>query len=400
MLASLSALLFLNASAPEGDGEAVRLQIPLCKGLTIVTAINEEEGDYESIKQVIRADAGSVTLAYSADVPVATGEEDPIAALFGASNRPKASSTNETQSRSNTRKIRREDLETAHEYRAGFRTGVPEEFYPGTTAFGVSASVLRELKTRGQTRLNVWTGRGFGGLEGFINGLLNGSEATDKGLAGTLKTVESDSIPFKVLVNNKPVELPAIHARGLLGGEDAELWILDDSANPIALRYTFGDRRLQVIKLSYPVSEAPLPSDQPPPAVAGAVTGSPSPSRIEEDLAKDGRTVIYGIYFDFASDRIKKESDAVLTEIAAVLQQNPAWKLAVEGHTDNIGGDAYNLDLSKRRAAAVKQALVTRYQIDGNRLQTGGYGASAPKDTNETLEGRARNRRVELAKVG
>ena len=97
---------------------------------------------------------------------------------------------------------------------------------------------------------------------------------------------------------------------------------------------------------------------------------------------------------------LKEESDTVLTEIAKVLQQNPAWSLAVEGHTDNIGDDASNLDLSRRRAAAVKQALVARYNVDGKRLQTNGYGASRPKDTNNTLEGRARNRRVELAKMG
>ncbi|HEX4179012.1 MAG TPA: OmpA family protein, partial [Rhizomicrobium sp.] len=70
----------------------------------------------------------------------------------------------------------------------------------------------------------------------------------------------------------------------------------------------------------------------------------------------------------------------------------------VEGHTDNIGGDTYNLDLSKRRAAAVKNALVTRYHITADRLSTNGYGSSRPVETNDTLEGRARNRRVELTR--
>ena len=68
------------------------------------------------------------------------------------------------------------------------------------------------------------------------------------------------------------------------------------------------------------------------------------------------------------------------------------------GGADSIGGDAYNLDLSRRRSAAVKQALVTRYKIGENRLQTSGFGASRPKDRNDTMEGRARNRRVELVK--
>ena len=63
-----------------------------------------------------------------------------------------------------------------------------------------------------------------------------------------------------------------------------------------------------------------------------------------------------------------------------------------------IGGDTYNLDLSKRRAAAVKEALVTRYHIAPDRLANDGYGASRPVETNDTLEGRARNRRVELTR--
>jgi outer membrane protein OmpA-like peptidoglycan-associated protein len=78
------------------------------------------------------------------------------------------------------------------------------------------------------------------------------------------------------------------------------------------------------------------------------------------------------------------------------LAKHPEWKLSVSGHTDNVGGDAYNLDLSKRRAAAVKQALVARYHIAPDHLTTDGYGASHPVDTNDTFEGRARNRRVEL----
>jgi outer membrane protein OmpA-like peptidoglycan-associated protein len=148
--------------------------------------------------------------------------------------------------------------------------------------------------------------------------------------------------------------------------------------------------------LTYPADETGAPAAGS--AAAASAAASTTAARIQHDLEKNGRAVIYGIYFDFASDRIKDESKPVLAEIAKVLQANPTWSLAVEGHTDNIGGDAYNLDLSKRRAGAVKQTLVTALGIGGARLQTSGYGASRPKDNNETLEGRARNRRVELVK--
>jgi OOP family OmpA-OmpF porin len=87
-----------------------------------------------------------------------------------------------------------------------------------------------------------------------------------------------------------------------------------------------------------------------------------------------------------------------LKEISQVLGEHPDWKLSVEGHTDNIGGDAFNLDLSQRRAVAVKQALVTRYHILQDRLSPAGFGATRPVESNDTMEGRARNRRVELVR--
>ena len=68
------------------------------------------------------------------------------------------------------------------------------------------------------------------------------------------------------------------------------------------------------------------------------------------------------------------------------------------GHSSE-SGDQFNLDLSKRRAAAVKGALIQQFKIGGDRLATAGYGKSQPKDTSDTLEGRARNRRVELMKI-
>ena len=82
----------------------------------------------------------------------------------------------------------------------------------------------------------------------------------------------------------------------------------------------------------------------------------------------------------------------------SVMRRHPDWKLSVDGHTDSIGTDQANLDLSRRRAASVKTALTSRYHVDAVRLTTAGYGESRPKDTNDTLEGRARNRRVELVR--
>jgi len=111
-----------------------------------------------------------------------------------------------------------------------------------------------------------------------------------------------------------------------------------------------------------------------------------------------GRYVTYGILFDTGSDRLKPESAAVIKSIATGLQANADLKLKIEGHTDSTGDAALNLDLSKRRAAAVKQVLVAEFQIDEARLTTDGLGATKPLESNDTPQGRAQNRRVEFVK--
>jgi outer membrane protein OmpA-like peptidoglycan-associated protein len=115
-------------------------------------------------------------------------------------------------------------------------------------------------------------------------------------------------------------------------------------------------------------------------------------------IMADGRYVTHGILFDTGSDRLKPESAAVIKSIAAGLQANADLKLKIEGHTDSTGDAALNLDLSKRRAAAVKQVLVAEFQIDAARLTTDGLGATKPLEPNDTPQGRAENRRVELVK--
>ena len=126
-------------------------------------------------------------------------------------------------------------------------------------------------------------------------------------------------------------------------------------------------------------------------AVGGAGGG-----KLEQELAAQQKVDIYSIYFSFNSDEIRDESTPTLKEIADIMKRHPDWRLQVNGHTDGVGGDQYNVDLSKRRAAAVVKALSTNYHIDSARFRYNGFGKSQPKDTNDTLEGRAKNRRVEL----
>ena len=115
-------------------------------------------------------------------------------------------------------------------------------------------------------------------------------------------------------------------------------------------------------------------------------------------IASSGRFVTHGILFDTDSDRLKPESAPVIQAIAKGLGTNPNLKLLIEGHTDSTGNAAHNLDLSKRRAEAVKAVLAAQFSVDAARLTTAGLGSTKPIDSNDTPQGRSQNRRVELVK--
>jgi outer membrane protein OmpA-like peptidoglycan-associated protein len=242
-----------------------------------------------------------------------------------------------------------------------------------------------------------------------------------------------------VLVNDVVVELPAVHAQGDFYGDKSEFFFLDDPANPLTLKFRIGidaikpmgpemaalcdsikdtmagtpmmecsqprdggDRDvLQVVKIAYrcaePLAAAPAKPDGT--GSSSSVGGTTSAAgTLEQTLQETGRADVYSIYFTFNSDQLREESEPTLKEIADLLKRHLDWKLSVEGHTDSIASDDYNLDLSRRRAAAVKDALVKRYEVEETLITTAGYGESRPKDTNETLAGRTRNRRVELVR--
>jgi OmpA-OmpF porin, OOP family len=119
---------------------------------------------------------------------------------------------------------------------------------------------------------------------------------------------------------------------------------------------------------------------------------------LDSDITKLGHASVYGIYFDTGKADVKPESDATLNEIAKLLQQDANLKLYVVGHTDNVGAITSNMDLSKRRGDAVVKVLTTKYNIVAARLSAQGDGPTAPVASNDTEDGRAKNRRVELVK--
>jgi len=116
-------------------------------------------------------------------------------------------------------------------------------------------------------------------------------------------------------------------------------------------------------------------------------------------LVEEGRFSTTGILFPVNSYSLLPESSGVLSEIAAILARNPELKIKIIGHTDSDGNEAANLELSRKRAAAVKQALVTHFNIKSSGIESDGAGELQPIDDNKTREGKANNRRVEFIKL-
>jgi outer membrane protein OmpA-like peptidoglycan-associated protein len=384
----------VEGSGGAGGGDAsMGSVVPMRAGLRITTAIQQSRGDYESIKSIRSVNKEGVWMEYSADVPEMENPFD---------KEQKKAASPKTQNVRATRKILRDDLENAHEYAQDFSPRLPVNL-PGTTSLGVSAGVLNELKTKGESLLTYQAtglkgalGNLIGGLGGMAGGMGNAPGGQDKQaedamkdlqkmskVSCTLKRTDGKTYSFPVLVNGVRTQLPAVRATCRSDeGEDAEFYFLDDAQNPLSLTWKLGaSDRLQVIKLEYVPDKTARVSKE-----------------LEQKLENKEKVQVYGIYFDFASAKIKPESKPTLDEIAGVMKAHPDWKLNVDGHTDNVGTDPGNLELSKQRAAAVKDVLVAEYHIGAERLDTNGFGASRPVEANSTMEGRARNRRVELSR--
>jgi outer membrane protein OmpA-like peptidoglycan-associated protein len=319
--------------------------IPLKPGLTLSTTWHRatEGDDVECLTQIQGVDGKAV--AATANCSMSTGTQG------------------------GTRRTCRTDMRSAYMYYTG--AGDDLDILRGTTMFSLSTQAFKQLKSKGSTRH-----RFVSVLDGAIVGDLDGVLERDS--TETLSTI----------VNDRLLELPVVRASGRLRGAAmgkpvetrVAASIVDDGRFPLVLDYALPDVGSAGFSVRY--SKVSFPTD----------------GQLEEHLASDQRIDVYGIYFDVNSDRIRTESDPVLREIADVLQRNPQWQLTIEGHTDSIGSAQANMELSLRRSEAVRAALVERYGIAAARLSTRGYGATMPKDTNDTPEGRSRNRRLELVR--
>ncbi|QJQ96715.1 MULTISPECIES: OmpA family protein [Halomonadaceae] len=128
----------------------------------------------------------------------------------------------------------------------------------------------------------------------------------------------------------------------------------------------------------------------PPPAPAPEPMPEPAPEPEFEPVVLSSE-----VNFEFDSADLRPEASMMLDEVAHRLRENPELRVSIEGHTDSVGNPQYNVGLSQRRADSVKAYLVNQ-GIDPNRMNTTGYGEERPVASNDTPEGRAENRRVEI----
>jgi outer membrane protein OmpA-like peptidoglycan-associated protein len=319
-------------------------RVPLVPGLTISAAIAHPSGDAEVLFMVQSVAPDAYRMSFSFDSPDTGGSAPPI-----------------------MRRVLMKDQREARMMRNWYGAEDPETF-PGTTPF-FSGAIINDLRQTGKAQLTLLVATSAATL---------GQTAVQQ-LPGTLTRIEPGSVAVPMLVNGRMVDLPTIHAKAEAGAgnlrRSADLYVLDDPENPIILRWRDETRNSRLLKIDFPVANS-----------------------LERDLNERKSAAVYGLYFGFGSAALRPESERVLKEIADTLQRNAGWKLRIEGHTDGIGSDAANLDLSKRRSAAVRDALIGRYKVDGGRLSADGKGESAPKATNDTPDGRAQNRRVELTR--
>lgn len=359
VLSGWCALAAIVAPAPiAAQGGAV--EIPIVPGLAFVLAVHAPDaaaagsriakGDYEMVVAVTGAEAGALTLQTRIDAQDESGK----ALLVNVE-----------------RRVASADIASARLQILGFHTKDPRTI-DGSTALGPSLAVMRDLQQDGRATFAVQNFRHL---------------STSR---GTLTRVSPKAVPFPVLVNGRRVELPAVHVTGQLAyGENVrpwEMYLLDHPRQPLTLRYAVGgvgarvpfkaETTREIVRIDFPVGDAAL----------------------EATLAKECRVEVPGIYFDFDRATLNPQSSRALTSIATMLTRHDAWRVAIEGHTDNVGTDTYNQDLSQRRAVAVKDALVREHKLSGDRLITAGFGSKRPKETNDTIAGRARNRRVELVR--
>jgi outer membrane protein OmpA-like peptidoglycan-associated protein len=331
--------------------------IPLAPSLTLVQTLREGAVERESVVRLADVSPAGVRYEWSFLEVSARGD---------------------TSRGSHGRFVRTADLDTAPRWHQIYDRGDTLE-HPGYTAFTVSRAVFDRLASAGSSPFSL-----LGLAESSVGGLaslgLGGGPALVR-WRGTLTRVGSGPLPFPLLVDGKRVNVPALHLEGKFTarGESwtPQLWVLAERDHPLILELADSRRVFQTVRAD----------------LGGAAAGEAR--ALEGALARSCRVEVPGIYFESASAVFDPASNETIAALARMLARHADWTVTIEGHTDSIGTSTVNAALSERRANAVR-ARLTSQGVAPSRLRAIGYGQTRPRESNATIEGRARNRRVEL----
>ena len=341
-------------------------QIRPVSGLTLVSTFGSPEGDREDLIELKRVDTAGIHYVWRFVELLKSGD---------------------TVTDFRERRVRANDLAGAPRLDPVFASGDALE-RPGFTAFSLSSAAYVALRDQGALRFTTTRVDTAAGILGALGARGAGRRARYK---GTLSRVAPRPGPFPLLLDGRRVTVPALHLRGEFadGPRRAvqELWVLADSAHPLLLKSVIGADVFQMVRVDHP-----QPSD------ASGTVGK-TRGLLELGLGADCRVELPGIYFAFNSALLNPSSDRALSELSALVARHPDWILTVEGHTDSVGTAAANQVLSERRAEAVRARLAAKHGVDTHAWKAEGFGASRPRESNATIEGRARNRRVELVRA-
>ena len=400
--------LLVPVLSPSSAAQETVSHVRLVPGLTLLSTLHFAEGDRENVVEVATVDSSGVRYAWSLVEVRQSG--DTIVEQFG-------------------RHVRANDLAGAPRLDPVFMAGDREQ-RPGYTSFSISSAVYTTLRDRGSAAYSVTGAESAGGVwDAVTKGMLGGVVPQRVRYRGTLTRVAPATAPFPLLVDGRRVTVPALHLRGSFTHgtqrREYEFWVLADSAHPLLLKSIVEGHVLQLTRVNYPLDvpggasgagvlegDGENPSRDGDGAVTGAGkaggggggTGSGSGLgaggvvALERALDTACRIELPGVYFAFNSARIDPASDRSLAALARVVAGRPDWIMTVEGHTDSIGTAAANQKLSQRRAEAVRARLAERHGVNTSAWKAVGYGPSRPREPNATIEGRARNRRVELVR--
>ncbi|MFV0296839.1 MAG: OmpA family protein [Hyphomicrobiaceae bacterium] len=265
-----------------------------------------------------------------------------------------------------SRFLRMSDRLEAGSFVLGYGRHMPDVI-PGSTSIGMSNATLKSLRSTGSA---PWA---------MIY------DERLQSIPGRVRFVKATRMPL--MIDSFVREVPVVHIVGEFrsGNKTAtgDFYFLDDRANPLLIQ-----RRIQMSWEKEPREER----------VVRVQASSALRGEMNKALATMRKYDLYGLHFAFDKAKLLPESKSLIDDIAYTLKTNPLWTLEIRGHTDSIGKPAYNLKLSRERAESVARALIDR-GVAARRLRTSGAGETEPKASNDTLAGRAQNRRVQLIRT-